>query len=88
MADIRTNQVASNRMPIWLERPFPPGVAESGHFFFYTRDSREPRATRISNRWSQKDAPMVWVDSPPLIRPGRGVQSDRGLGISDFGLGT
>ena len=33
-AGILANQVASNRMPKWLERPFPPGVAEPGHFSF------------------------------------------------------
>lgn len=48
-------------------------------FFHFVRVITRIEATRIINRWSQKDAPMVWVDSPPLIRPGRGVQ--RGLRV-------
>ena len=52
--------------------------------FSFTRVITRVEATRISSRWSQKDAPMVWVDSPPLIRPGRGVQ--RGLRVQGLGF--
>ncbi len=84
---VQNSVVTSNRMPKWLERPFPPGVAEPGHFSFpcVNHASRgRCGSTVVEGRWSQKDAPMVWVDSPPLICPGRGVH--RGLRVQCLGF--
>src|SRR3954464_9162746 len=39
--------------------------------FFNAHSSRGRRRGRAQS--SQKDAPMAWVDSPPLICPSRGV---------------
>jgi hypothetical protein len=64
--------------PQWLASSFPPGSPSQGILFLRTRS---PDAYVRVRRWSQKDAPMAWVDSPPLIRPSRGVYS--GLGSGD-----
>ena len=51
---------------------FRLGVPGQGILFFHTRSG-----ARIARCWSQKDAPMAWVGSPPLIRPSRGVLWER-----------
>ena len=71
-----TKQVQPTECPSRLERSFPPGSAEPGHFFI--AHCSRARA-RCAGRWSQKDAPLAWVDSPPLICPSRGV-SGRAIG--------
>jgi hypothetical protein len=64
---------------------FRLGLPSQGILFFI-RTSRHRRWGRARNggRWSQKDAPMARVDSPPLICPGRGVQ--RGLRVQGLGF--